>query len=344
MTHAIRMPSLFQRAALMMTIALLCAAALSACGAAALPIVPTAQPTATASSTPAPTRTPGRDATPSPLPTSLPMTPTGGPSPTPLFGQPATAVANVSGSSVTNPNAPRIEFFTTDVLSIAPGDSVTLYWSTRNTTSANIYRLERGVRNQLYRVEPDGSLTVTTRRSDRTSVDFLLTVGDGALTTEQVLSIPILCPDAWFFQPPPSDCPAGPARETQIIEQSFERGRMVYVVETNLIYALINDGFAPAWIVVENRFNPATDLESEPSFVPPQGFYQPVRQLGFVWRGNDTIRGRLGLAITPDSNFEGFIQSVNSAGGDTTLYIASADASVLQLLPEGDQWQIITAP
>jgi hypothetical protein len=227
------------------------------------------------------------------------------------------------------------------VLAIAPGQSLTLYWSTRNTTSANIYRLERGVRNQLWRVDPDGSLNVPTRGSDRGSVEFLLTVGDGDQVVEQVLSIPVACPDTWFFQPAPNDCPSAPAQETTLIEQPFERGRMIYVGASDLVYALLNDGFEPAWIALENRFDPAVNPESEASFVPPVGFYQPVRQLGFTWRGNDVIRNRLGLGIQPESNYQGFVQSATTPDGESTLYIASADGSVLQLLPEGASWQII---
>ena len=74
----------------------------------------------------------------------------------------------------------------------------------------------------------------------------------------------------------------------------------------------------------------------------PAGFYQPVKELGFIWRGNDVIRNRLGLAVQPEFASLGFIQSFVTAEGDTTLYISSADGGVLQLLPGGDVWQIIT--
>src|SRR5690606_20414783 len=131
-------------------------------------------------------------------PTQLPAT--GGPSPTPLFGPTSTLLAMQPTETVLlNPNAPRIEFFTSDVAAVAPGDSVTLYWSTRNTTSANIYRLERGVRNQVWTIQPDGNLTVNTRRADRGAIDFLLTAGDGDQRVERTLSIPLACPDVWFF-------------------------------------------------------------------------------------------------------------------------------------------------
>ncbi|MCC6805141.1 MAG: hypothetical protein IT319_19835 [Anaerolineae bacterium] len=316
----------------------------SGCGATAVQVVPTARPTTTPTSTGAPTRTPARDVTPTTPPTSPPTTPTGGPSPTPLFGPTVTAV-DAQPTSLLNPNAPRIEFFTSDASAVAPGSTVTLYWSTRGARDAVIYQLVRGVRNRVWNVGPDGSLPVATNRSDRGTADFVLQVGEGSQFVEQNLSIPLACPDAWFFQPPPETCPR-PAEETQLIEEPFERGRMVYVASTDQIYALFNDGLAPAWMVVQNRFDPAIHPESDPSFAAalPPGYYQPLRRLGFVWRGNDTIRNRLGLGIQPEASYTGFIQTSVSTDGAQTLYISSADSTVLELLPQGAAWQIITSP
>ncbi|MBE2270902.1 MAG: hypothetical protein IAE80_21875 [Anaerolinea sp.] len=317
---------------------------LAGCGAAVAPIVPTAQPTATITPTEMPSRTPARNVTPTQPPTLAPATATGGPSPTPLFGQASTAAAFVATATrPLNPNAPRIEFFTAGVAAVAPGDSVTLYWSTRGTTAANIYRLERGVRNQVWQVEADGNLTVPTRRSDRGSLEFLLTAGDGDQRVEQTLTIPLACPDVWFFQPPPESCPTGAAQETYIIEEPFQTGRMIYIQLQETVYSLFNDGFAPGWVAIEDRFNPAVHPESEASFAPPPGLYQPLRRLGFVWRGNDTVRSRLGLATQPEFAFDGFVQT-SATNGVETIYVSSADGTVLQLLPQGEGWQIITPP
>ncbi len=314
------------------------------CGASIAPIVPTAQPTATATPTDAPTRTPARNVTPTQPPSPMPATATGGPSPTPLFGQAVTSVAQaVTATRPFNPNAPRIEFFTAGAAAVAPGDTVTLYWSTRGTTAANIYRVERGVRNQVWQVAADGSLNIPTRRSDRGALEFLLTAGDGDNRVEQTLTIPLACPDVWFFQPPPQECPTGAAQETYIIEEPFQAGRMVYIQANEVVYSLFNDGFEPGWIAIPNRFDPAIHPESEPSFAPPPGFYQPLRRLGFVWRGNDTVRNRLGLASQPEFAFDGFVQT-SVTNGEETLYVSSADGTVLQLLPQGDAWQIITPP
>jgi hypothetical protein len=246
---------------------------------------------------------------------------------------------------VRNPNAPRIEFFTSDTLAVAPGSPVNLYWSTRGTTGAVVYRLDdSGARNQLWNVAPDGSLTVPTRRSDRGEVRFVLSVGDGEQQVEQELIIPLSCPDPWFFLPAPPDCPEGPGQATTLIEEQFERGRMLYVENNDRVYALFNDGRTPAWVGFDNRYDPSVHPESEPSFSPPPPLVQPLRILGFVWRGSDVVRNRLGLGLQPEFAYEGFIQTAAAPDGSDSLYVSSADGTVLLLLPGGVAWQIITPP
>lgn len=312
------------------------------CGAGARQIIPTQRPTDTPTLTPTASRTPGFGDT----PTATPRTDASGPTPTSIFGATSTLIAAVaSPTRVPNPNAPRIEFFTSDVLAVSPGDSVTLYWSVRNARGAVIYRLDaNGVRGDLWNVPPDDRLTVPTRRSDRGQVTFLLTAGQGDLIAEQILTIPLSCPDPWFFQPAPDSCPVGPSEPTALIEESFERGRMLYIESRNRVYALFNDGQSPAWISFENRYDPAVHPELEESFVPPSGFVQPIRILGFIWRGNDVVRNRLGLGLVAEIVYDGFTQSVTLSDGGESLYVNSADGSVLQLLPGGEAWQIIRPP
>ncbi|MBI5670306.1 MAG: hypothetical protein HZC41_20110 [Chloroflexi bacterium] len=321
-------------------------ALLSACGAGAPLVIPTARPTVTATYTETPTRTPGASVRlVSPTPPAL--TATFGPSPTALFGPTRTPAQQSTPTRVANPNAPRIEFFTSDTLAVAPGSPVTLFWSTRGANGAVIYRLDQnGVRNQLWNVAPDGNLSVPTRRADRGQVSFVLSVGDGALKTEQTLTLPLTCPDAWFFQPAPDNCPRGPAQPTTLLEQPFERGRMVYVQAQDTVYALFNDGLEPAWVAFDNRYDPAVHPELDETFersLPP-GLVQPKRILGFVWRGNDLVRNRLGLGVAEETAYEGFLQTVGADEEAENLYLNSADGTVLQLLPNGQSWQIITPP
>lgn len=319
---------------------------LTSCSATAVPVIPTDPPTLTSTFTPSPSRTPGAGATPTATTPPPPVTPTGGPSPTSLFGPTSTPAPELpTATRVVNPNAPRIEYFTSDSAAVAPGSSVNLFWSTRGAAGATIYRLdETGARSQLWNVPPDGSLPIPTRRNDRGEVRFVLRVGDGPLAAEQTLTVALACPDPWFFNPAPEACPLGPVAETLLIEAPFERGRMLYIEARDRVYALFNDGRQPAWLSVPNRYNPAVHPELEESFVPPPGFYQPIAVLGFVWRGSDTVRNRLGLALQPETRFVGKIQAAPAGPGAETLYASSADGLVLRLLPGGESWEIITPP
>ncbi|NWF70492.1 MAG: hypothetical protein HXY40_15495 [Chloroflexi bacterium] len=322
------------------------ALALAGCGAAFEQTLPTARPTETATFTPTMTRTPGAGE-PTATRTLSPQAATSGPSPTPLIAFATSAVAaNTTATAALNPNAPRIEFFTSDnILGVAPGSTLTLFWSTRAADTVIIYRTNRsGQRTQVWNVPPDGSLAIATRSTDRGTVDFVLRAEQGSLSAELTLSIPLACPDAWFFAPAPDDCPNGPAQPVPLIEEPFERGRMLHNALNDTVYALFNDGAAPAWVAFDNRYDPTIHPESEAGFVPPPGFYQPTGILGFLWRGNDTVRNRLGLALLPPADYEGFVQSTSANTGAENLYISSIDGSVLLLLPDGASWQIIAPP
>jgi hypothetical protein len=313
---------------------------LSACGATFQPVIPTALPTITPTLTATITRTPGGAAT-------LPPTPTrptieGMPSPTSIFGPTSTGVFPTA-TRPPDPNAPRIEFFTADVAIAAPGGSVRLFWSTRNADNAVIYRLDqRGQRSETFNVPLDGNLDVRIPSRERIEASFILSISAGGTRIEQTLRLPIACPDAWFFSPAPSECPAGPAETTALLEQPFERGRMVFVGVRERVYSLFNDGTAPAWISFQNLFNPERDPAQSDQFIPPPGLFQPIEILGFVWRGNDTVRNRLGLALDLQASYEGFVQTVTDANGAETLYISSSDSTVLVLTAGGDAWEIVT--
>jgi hypothetical protein len=316
---------------------------LCACGATAEIVIPTERPTDTPTFTPSASPTLPNDATFTPTFTATRALPTGGPSPTPLFGPSRTPGPNdATPTRVVNPNAPRIEFFTSDVLAVEPGGSVTLYWSVRGGENGYIYRLDaQGQRTQIWNVGPYGNVAVRTRQSERGELRFQLIFGSGADEVQESLVIPLQCPVVWFFQPGPEDCPNDEAVPTRIIEQPFERGRMLYLTESNRVYALFNDGSEPAWVAFENRYDPTVHPLLDESFVPPPGLFQPSAILGFVWRGNDTVRNRLGLGTQEEFVFEGFLQTVNRPSGDQDLFVSSADGTVIEILPDGEGWQIL---
>ncbi|MEQ8677085.1 MAG: hypothetical protein RLP44_15020 [Aggregatilineales bacterium] len=311
---------------------------MSACVANSVQVIPTARPTITPTFTITASPTVDREALPTATPSNVPVRIVDGPSPTPLFGPTRTPDPNAITPTL-NPNAPRIEYFTSDEVAVPPGGTIGLFWSSRGGTNAIIYQLNRqGERTRLWNAPLSGSprdVSVTTRSSDRGQVDFLLVVSNGTVETQQTLSIPLECPVAWYFEPAPTECPDNEATETFIIEQAFERGRMLYIADTNNVYVLFNDELTPRWAVFQNRYDPAIHPESDVNFP----FLQPIARLGFLWRGNDTVRNRLGLAAAEEIAIDGLVQTA-----DENLYITSANGTILQLLPNGDAWQIITLP
>ncbi len=311
------------------------------CQATAVAIIPTALPSATSSFTPSPTRRPATDATPTARPTQAEGQNTGASSPTPLLGATRTALPPdaPTPTRLFNPNAPRIEFFTSDPLSIQPGSSVTLFWSARGISSAVIYRLDaQGNRTQVFNVAPDGNLPIDTRRTERGELTFVLSAGEGDNRAEQRLVIPLQCPIQWFFSPPPDDCPSEEAQEQTLDDQTFERGRLAFAQERNIIYILFNDGQSPAWLALENRYDPAIHPERDEN--APPDFIQPLRELGFVWRTNEEVRNRLGLGLAEAVRFSGYLQSA-PANQRENIYISGVNGEVLYLLPNGSQWLII---
>lgn len=324
---------------------LLLGALLAACGASLDPVIPTAVPTVTLTPTDVPatqmaaTRVAAATSTPSLTPSRPPAT--GGPSPTSIVGPTHTRPALIETPTPRpNPNAPRIEYFTADLAYVYPGDALTLYWSVRGAGRAAIYRLDDlGQRNRLWNVDSNGSLVVQTGENDRGVAEFLLTVDDGTFYVEQVLAVPLLCADLWFFEPAPQACPQGPEVSGAQIEQLMEGGRMVYVEATDEVYVLFADGRSPAWTSFQNRYVEGETPDQDESFVPPPERYQPTRILGVIWRASDPVRNRLRLGLEPEVAYEGALQTDGEA-----VYLRSADGSILQLDPGGESWSVLAPP
>lgn len=249
-----------------------------------------------------------------------------------------------------NPNAPIIEFFRASPEFASPGGTFTLFWSTRNVTEAVIYRLDAtGQRTLVYNVEPYGSQTITLSARERVQVGYELAIGAGGGEAIQRLIVPLECPILWFFAPSPDSCPIREADQTAIIEQPFERGRMFYLEDDDQIYVLYNDGSTPRWSLHENRYNPAIHPERDPAFdqaFAGTGLLQPSARLGYLWRGLDTVRNRLGSGLAPELRYEGFSQTAptreESFAGREDVFLTTGDGTVIQLLPNGSQWQILT--
>ena len=314
----------------------------AACGAVAEPVLPTVRPTYTPSLEPSATATRIFNATPTPTRAQAATTPTEGPSPTPLMGpiptQSPLTITPTQGLVLGNL---EIEYFTTNASSLRPGDKLTLFWSTKGVEKATIYRLDaKGKRQQLWNVARAGSIEVATKAEDRDVVQFLLTIGDATNHLDQTLAVPLSCSEPWFFEPQPSACAPSPAIVSAEVEQTFERGVMVWVQAQTRIYVLFNDNQKPLWAYYPDEFKDGQP-DRDPGLSPPAGLFQPIRGFGLVWRTREKVRERLGWATGAEFPFDGMLQGDGTVEGGV-MYIRDKSGNILELSDKGVSWKLIT--
>jgi hypothetical protein len=329
---------------------LLCGMILAACGGNAQPSIVVFQPSMTPTTTEMPTSTPAPgqpffEPTVTVLPpTRAPTTPTPGPSPT----QPVAPTRSLAPATLTATSAPTlagmsVEYFTTDSEFVKPGDNVTLFWSVRGARTAQIYRVnDQDERIWRWDVNTAGTITVATRPEDRDVARFLLVGEADGVEVEQPLLIPMDCPEVWFFDPPPDSCPGGPPQISTQAEQTFERGRMIWVDAQDRIYVIFDDGATPTWAQYPDNFTEG-DPDLDENLIAPPGLQQPVRGFGLVWRSNPRVQDRLGWATTPEVAFEGMFQADNIEFSVATLYLRTRDGGIVGLDALNDEWTILPA-
>jgi hypothetical protein len=236
---------------------------------------------------------------------------------------------------------PVIEVFRSDVDEADPGDTVILEWESKGATDAALYHLlPTGQLGTYWEVDVSGTFEYEIDAAERNFTRFLLVVSDDAdNSTRASLSIPLRCPDTWFFEPAPEGCPASAAVTSAGAEQHFERGVMVWVAEEGVIYVLFDDGHSPWWRGYPDEWEPG-DPESNPDIVPPAGLIQPVRGFGLVWRDQLDVRDRLGWAIDTEAAFDTAVQRTSRAKYND-MFIRALDGTVWKLLPESSGWETV---
>jgi hypothetical protein len=163
---------------------------------------------------------------------------------------------------------------------------------------------------------------------------------------------PTPCADAWFMSNPPAACPAGPPAMAVTIAQHFERGLLVWRAQPDVfgsqIYAFFEDGQWPAWNPTNDRWRPGLP-ESDPSIVPPAGFYQPVRGFGMFWREANfvpagTARDRLGWATGEEFSLgERAMQCVAGSSRMAGCFI-EGPAGRIYVIEGNNAWAIWAGP
>ena len=134
------------------------------------------------------------------------------------------------------------------------------------------------------------------------TLDF--TESPTAIPTTTVGELESACSYGWFLSNPPSECPGEPPQYSITVAQRFERGMMLWREQPghydSQIYIFYTDGVWPEYDSSNELWHPGWP-ESDPSIIPPSGYYQPVRGFGIMWRERSysglSVRNRLGWAI-----------------------------------------------
>jgi hypothetical protein len=313
----------------------------------ATPATETSAPTATETSTATATLTPTAT-TDSITPTTSMGTDTAEPD--------ATAITPIVTASIspTPPPTPDltltytpgllIDSFSAEPAEIDPGDTITLSWSAQGDT-ATIYTLTQGgVLGQWWEVPLVGSLEVETSASVRNSASYILYVGQGELLDSATASVTVRCVAEWFFSPEPEICPLDEVLQSAAAIQRFEEGLMIWIGEMDRILVLYGDGASPAYELLLDEWDSSLP-ESDPTIEPPEGFYQPVRGFGLLWRGESSgysIRERLGWALAPEQAYDALWQC-NSPSKYVTCYVSGPGGEVYTLEPERSGWGLTNA-
>ncbi len=197
---------------------------------------------------------------------------------------------------------------------------------------------------------PTGSLSVD--RSKITAVEgafysFLLSAINGQTSVSQAGRVDVVCETAWFFSPPPPNCPAE-AHSTPMAAQRFEHGLMLWAQSfwsgRATIIVLYDSGYQ-SWATFDDRWVEGLP-ENDPAIIPPPGYYQPIRGFGLLWReGQDglqnPIRDRLGWALAPEASLGTGVYQCDRLSY-TTCYITGPDNQTYVLRPEHSGWFIWT--
>jgi len=246
---------------------------------------------------------------------------------------------------------PVILNFAVKPMEINPGESVTLTWATTDTVRTSLRRTAALGGSFEREVPLSGSLVVESEEAGRHWNAYDLTAYNGAgITTTRSLTVRIHCATSFFFATTSLFCPNGPAQSSWAAEQIFEGGRMLWLEQgslvdaqyegQSLIFVLYTSG--NSWELYVATWTP-TEPDSDPSIVPPQGFYQPIRGFGKIWRNNPQIQKRLGWALVNERGFETLYQRVSGIDWDNQChYLSTVDGRVISLCSRGGVWSFVT--
>lgn len=238
------------------------------------------------------------------------------------------------------PAEPSILSFTSDKTITDLGDMIALTWTSINGMGATLYHVQpSGQLGTWWEVDPNGSFTYEIATNEYNATRFLLFVyADSEIYAQAELAVTLNCLDEWFFDSPPDVCPSAAPLISDAAEQQFEHGSMIWIKEEDVILVLFDDEiFSPKWLAFSDDWNDG-DMVEDPAIDPPDGYYEPERGFGLVWREQEAVRDRLGWALVPEVGYETAVQRTSYYKYNHT-YPTSADRMLFHLFAERARWE-----
>jgi hypothetical protein len=229
-----------------------------------------------------------------------------------------------------------IQSFDATVEDLEKGKRLTFTWQTTGATGATIISGTSHRFPLRWDVAASGTHTVELDHTNYPNPTMILIAfNDQGEEVSQALTIAWPCTYTYYFTPAPLSCPRYEATFTEAAEQTFEYGRMIWVktlrgedfVLENQIFVLYPDG---SWERFDDTWT--SDLPADdPSIVPPDGLYQPIRGFGKLWRQNTTVRARMGWAVAPEQGYESAWQPQIRESIPSVSYLRALDEKIIEL-------------
>ncbi len=146
-----------------------------------------------------------------------------------------------------------------------------------------------------------------------------------------------VCTTPWFFSGfQPSSCPMNPPLVSSGAFLQFQNGAMIWIGQQDAIYVLYDTVSPPRWQVFNDTFVDGM-ADTDPAFnnAPPYT-WQPRRGFGLLWRSQQSLRDRLGWAVTEaEIPFTPKVQ----LGSDGMIFIGDMRGGVYSLSPDSSDWK-----
>jgi hypothetical protein len=254
--------------------------------------------------------------------------------------------SQVGGGRTPTPSSaiesPVILNFTASSGEADPGEKVLLTWASENGVRAMIDVSKDTLGHLTYdQLPPSGWLAATIPNRVAPVIISLTVFGKADERATMDLAVGIHCTYTYFFTqtvPPEFHCPDNAPIPIRLVEQRFQRGRMIRsLYATGAITILFDNDSQLAELSSWQIGEP----EDDPSLVPPSGLYQPVRDFGELWRDirdpwqGQLIREELGWALAPEQEYDTVRQDSSSHDTDhyygTATFLRTVDGRILGL-------------